>query len=368
MVKLLKEWALAVLIPMVFLLGIAAYFVLAPNEIRTLSGFIGYISSLSTITMVLVYVFTTSRQLNAIKSQLGEMRFTRTLQSHPLPIFCVEERECFGIEPPRAYVTPPDFSIVLDCHSSLEYQVENVGNGPAICVDIVPTIEYTSEGKKKTVREACLRISSLKQGEKTAEKKFSFTMGKELLKTEVSSEQNPVLKLEILYKNLLGASFAINQEYEVWIYPEEIERSKTWMKAFETMMIDFSEEIKKHDVLRKQGPTKKEAEELFDKIDLELVNRVGREELHMCLNQIPESFSVRILTQQDYAKEMQKVYYPRLIGVFKEESHGMLETARAADKRTVKCGECQRKTLHVYSKKTGKWVCANCGNEMEMVD
>jgi ribosomal protein S27E len=88
----------------------------------------------------------------------------------------------------------------------------------------------------------------------------------------------------------------------------------------------------------------------------------------MCLSQIPESFSVRILSQQDYAREIQKVYYPKVIGVFKEESHSVLEAARDADKRTVECSKCKRETLHVYSKKSEKWVCVSCRNEIEMAD
>lgn len=321
-------------------------------------------SSLSTITMVLVYILTTSRQLNAMRKQLDEMKFRRILQSHPLPLFSVKERECCSVAAPRCFTSPPDFALKPDCHTLLEYNVENVGNGPAVCIDIIPTINFMSETKKPKIKEACRRINSLKQGEITKEFQFQFISGKEVLQAVASEEQNPVLRLEILYKNLLGASFVTLQEYELWLYPEEIEKSKAWMKAFETLKIDFSREISQHDSLRKKGRDD-EAHELFTKIDTDFVERVGRQRLQLCLSQVPGSFSVKILTREEYERELSRVYYPRLLGVYKEEKRALLETARKADQETIKCKHCGRKTLHVYHRIEEKWVCTECWKQIE---
>jgi hypothetical protein len=54
------KWLLVSTIPVIFAVGIVAFFALIPPESLTLNNFIAYMSSLSTAVMVLVYIITTS--------------------------------------------------------------------------------------------------------------------------------------------------------------------------------------------------------------------------------------------------------------------------------------------------------------------
>ncbi|MFC1507583.1 hypothetical protein ACFLQ6_11050, partial [Thermoproteota archaeon] len=90
-------------IPSIFILGIIAFFVLIPSGSITVNIFISYVASLSTVIMVLVYIFTTSRQLGVMRHQLDEIQYSRNVQVQPL----IDIKDVtINLEAPRYYASP----------------------------------------------------------------------------------------------------------------------------------------------------------------------------------------------------------------------------------------------------------------------
>lgn len=79
-----RESMIAISIPIIFTIGIIAFFNLFPKETLTLGNFISYTSSLATIIMVLVVIFTTNLQLKEMKSM-------RVLQNQHFPLISTLE-------------------------------------------------------------------------------------------------------------------------------------------------------------------------------------------------------------------------------------------------------------------------------------
>ena len=131
-------------IPVLFVLGLLAFFVLVPAELQELTSLIGYMSSLSTVIMVLVYLLTTSQQLDAMNKQLNEMRYSRNVQYQPLLSL---EDIIPDMQAPQYYTRPEVAFLRMEfkCRLFLRSKVINIGNGPAISILFAPKIISKNE-------------------------------------------------------------------------------------------------------------------------------------------------------------------------------------------------------------------------------
>lgn len=124
-----RDWLMVISIPIIFVAGMVSFFVLLPPELITLVNFVAYVSSLSTIVMVLVYVFTTSLQLRAMQSQLNEMQYSRDAQVQPLLYF---DKLKMSVKAPRFCLDPETKKAGFVDRVDFDFSVSNIGNGCAL--------------------------------------------------------------------------------------------------------------------------------------------------------------------------------------------------------------------------------------------
>lgn len=304
-----KDWIMIAAIPIFFGIGIIAFFVLLPSELLTITNFIGYASSLSTVIMVLVYLFTNSQQLRIMKIQLNEMEMSRTSQIQPLPY----------MEKPKAKMSLTNFYIKssnqnetrLTCRYFFEFNVKNLGNGPAVEVDFLPKIYKNTtvsiDNSKFIIDSWGKRIDcvSLREGDS---KKISFLFfddKHEVAEAFLSGSMygSVLLKCTIVYKNSLGMAFKEEIGFAISSQTtEDDELIKTCLRVSKTVELDFGKRIKKYNELMVQGSTK-EAKELFSEIRAELGKRFnGKNEIDLSIDIKNGSFSVNPISESEYLK------------------------------------------------------------------
>jgi hypothetical protein len=208
-----KEQLIAVLIPLIYIIGIIVFICLMPSQLLNVSNFIAYMASLSTIVMVLVYLFTASRQLYAMNKQLGEMEFSRKVQSRPL----------MSLENPRAdfdlpqYYTGPssNFSkISLLCRLDFKANLVNIGNESAIAAALIPKI--VSQDNVTLIEAFGEQVGciSLKEGGSQEMDFFFLDANNKIIET-ILKDYNITLKVVIVFRNILGTMFKQNMDFSI---------------------------------------------------------------------------------------------------------------------------------------------------------
>ena len=309
---------MAISIPIIFTIGVIAFFKILSPESITLANFISYVSSLSTILMVLVVIFTTSLQLSAMKQQLKEMESARILQTQPLPF--IKPLEKSHLEALNILRDVPKSETHLARRMFFYLEVENVGNGTAVAIDVAPKLTYTDEkGELVTEEDVWERIDSLKPNEKK-EKDFMFREDRTWahVRNFLSEDtQLSTIELTVFYKNIIGACFKEKLSFEVWFYEEDREKLKSCLKLFESAKIDYAEQIREINVLAERDAAA--ASRMIRNLDEELSKSEGREEIQFCAHPVVGSFHVTPISEEEYRKQLEGRGYGRLLGIARAE-------------------------------------------------
>ena len=312
-----KEQLVAISIPVLFVVGMIVFFMFQ-TQFTVLNNFIGYMSSLSTIIMVLVYAFTTSRQLDAMRNQLDamrnqldEMRFTRNVQSQPVLAF---EEAKIQFKLPRFLFKPPTREhIKLFCQMIFTSNVLNIGNSPAIAIDFIPKI--LSENREKLAEESLgERIECISLTENGSRKILFVVDDSEHKVVETLVNEGVVfLRLTIIYKNILGMPFKQETEFVMALRSQdELKKMKLCLKTLISSEIDFAEKVLIYQSLMEKEKFKKAAE-ILNALNAELEKIFDEEdEIEFHLGLMSGSFSVGPISESEYKRlvaekeEMQK--------------------------------------------------------------
>jgi len=306
-----RDWLMKLSIPTIYIIGMIA-FLLIPLESRTINNFISYMSSLSTVIMVLVYIFTTSLQLSAMRSQLAEMQYSRNVQSQPL-VSVENTKTCF--KTPRYYVSPTtDFKeLQFICQIHFKASVTNIGNSPSVATDFIPRIlsvdETTLLDTSLGERIECL---SLREGDK-GDVLIVFDDRQHRIAQALLDKRAIFLRLVIVYKNALGMPFKQQIEFVAMVPSvKERDKLKLCLKAIKTVEIDFGKEVKEYESLMKNRKTEK-ALKILKKLEKDVKKTFGyEEEIELRTIIKSGSFSVKPISQSEYEtliaekEEMQK--------------------------------------------------------------
>lgn len=298
-------------IPAIYLGGIIA-FLLLPQELWTLRDFISYMSSLSTVIMVFIYIFTTSQQLNAMRNQLAEMQYSRNIQSQPLLSFD-DTKTRFVL--PRYYVSPMTnfMQMELMCQIVTSADVTNIGNSPAVAIDFIPRI-MSARGKMLVDTSLGERIECISLTEGDKQSIILVLHDKQNKTAEALLNENGVfLNLIAVYKNVLGMPFKQEIAFALQVPSEKVEENlRSCLKTTKTAEIDFSDQVREFTSLRKREKTE-EAYEIVDETNAKLKKRFGdKEEIELRIIVVSGSFSVNPISQLEYQRliaekaEMQK--------------------------------------------------------------
>jgi hypothetical protein len=299
-----RDWLMVISIPIIFIVGILLFFLLIPPELMTIINFIAYASSLSTIVMVLVYVFTTSRQLRAMQSQLDEMQYSRDVQVQPLLYF---DKLKMIFEAPKFYLDPAtEFKKVeFACRVHFYFSISNIGNGPAVAVDFIPNLALVMPKDNRltklveyTYDERIECVSLKKEDSKDVSLMFIDDENKFI---ESVLGRDVVLHLHIIFKNVLGMPFKEEVSFRVLVYePELTKKIESCVKAVRTYEIDFTEDISEFEKLIKSSKDEEARKKLMQMREKSKSQLGGLEECQIPIDILSGSFSITPISRAEY--------------------------------------------------------------------
>jgi len=308
-----RDKLIATSIVIVFVSGIVGFFLFLPKEAITVGDFITYMASLSAIVVVLLHILTTSRQLDVMQSQIREMEYTRNLQIQPFPYTTTLQSE---IERPRFYFCPikeikKDYGKAKLLYTvRFNARIENIGNGPAINIDVIARLTLAHlDGKFTPLMWSGDLIECISVREKDA-KEINFVFrDNDPTVLEVLSRRGMgvLLDLTILYKNTLGADFKAEARYWLSCNNEEGRRHlERYLDVLRTAPVDYEAEITKYESLTMQDKWE-EASEFFRTAFNKFWEKSDLAE-HVALTSMidPDAFSVTPLNKDEYQKEIRK--------------------------------------------------------------
>lgn len=313
-----KYWLMVIAIPIIFAVGIALFFVLLPPESISIANFVPYASSWSTVVMVLVYVFTTSRQLGVMQKQLNEMHYSRDVQVQPL-IYPKEPNAT--IEMPQYYTGPASGfkKMELMCRLQVDFEVENLGSGPAVEIDFIPKLIskswYVTLGKPNETTTLVdglgrrIECISLREGDsKTVSFLFSDTELK-FVNSLVGHLRN-YLSCEVVFKNALGMTFkeTFNFNLSLADFGRDSEILKTCLKTAKTAEIDFGEKTREFESLKQKGRDN-DAEKILTQVRKELTARFEscKEGVKLDSDMASGSFSISTISSNEYQESINRM-------------------------------------------------------------
>lgn len=282
----------------------------------TLPVFVDYLAGLSAVAVILVYVLTTSQQLDVINKQIAEMQYSRNVQVQPLLYF---DRMSVEFDPPRFYKGPFDGFRKLHflCRIRFSFNFSNIGNGPAVGIDFFPNlVSVSSEGKLNTLVETVgERIECISLREKDSKEIFFMFLDEKHRFIETILSQPVALELTILLKNALGMPFRENIRFEIFraLTASEDKFLKSCLKAVRTTEIDFVQQAKRFEELVKLGKDE-EATRLMENLNEQLKGTLGDiQTIKLPVGVMSGSFSVMPMSESDYSKSLKDLKEQREI-------------------------------------------------------
>ena len=292
-----------------------------------------YISGLSTFSvsiLTILYVYNTSVQLNVMNKQLEEMKLQRELQYQQLEEMKIEResqhqplpwiREInMNVERPRLFYYPLGEEHSMQCRYSCDVTIKNIGMYPSIYNDISAWIIIPeSENNPIILDTVSERIDTLEEKQvfplnyEDGKIHFLFsndTDGKFLKILIDSNNKNPILQMQILFKNSLGGCFVLSNSYSLSIPDEKDSIFKTCLSLIKTFPIMHSQELDALIRLRKDKIEK--WDKLFNKLQEKLACSIedGIEEFKLEVIPIPSAFKLKSISTKGYAEIASKISY-----------------------------------------------------------
>jgi len=287
---------MAYLIPVLYCIGVIGYF-LIPNQNIQLTNFIIYLSSLSTIIMILVHVFTTSQQLDAMNSQLEEMKYSRDVQSQPFILF---ENLNVRIQAPKYFFNPAqrrDISIYSQFYFSAN--IKNIGNSHGISIEVYPKI-VTEEGE--IIKEGTLGGSfECISNEKIDIRNLLMVVSdmKHIILEKIVNREPLFYDISIFYKNLLGMTFLQQSKYVFRPNIDDMDDIKTYMTTTLTSHVEYKDELEEYLNLYDKDRYE-DAGEIHNNINEKIISNYKTPYIDFRVALMSGSLSVSPITKSNY--------------------------------------------------------------------
>jgi len=314
-------------IPLIIIVGLYLFYYFTPLEMHTFPTIIGYISSLSSVIMVLVYLLTNSRQLEIMNKQLDEMQSSRNLQYQPLIILDDCEVQ---LQAPRYYSGPKTEFKKMELITRLFFRgsVANIGNSPAISIVFIPKISRITENEV-LIKSIGRRVECLSLKEDVSEViSFPFLDYDNVIIEYLLERTHFTMESSILYKNALGQPFKQNIAYNIGLWEpgpdklEQIEKGREFVKSsikiIKTIEIDYGDKIEDYETLTKINK-REEASEIIKELNEKIISKIGGDEINMFIDIVTGSFKVLAITESEYQNELLS-YYETIIEYISDDA------------------------------------------------
>jgi hypothetical protein len=291
------------------------------NEMNVVNLLNGVTTIISTLSLLLFVIFQ--------NEQIKESEKNRILQFQPLPTIIKFEAK---IEAPKVFREVPletpttKFLPSFLCIYTLEHDLVNIGNSPALSINLQPTVQIiNNEGDIKEVKTLYENVDYLKEGEIKEKINFMYSyLGNELIESLINKNLNvweckhdkiyTKINMSIIYKNVLGGIFKILQSYEIWSYVDDFEILKEWLSQLKNAELKYNKHIK--DIKDTNNETEKK--QIFDNIKNEFDAKNTVEKINLGIVPIPGTLEIKPLTEKEYKEIEKKIEYPRLLGLKKK--------------------------------------------------
>lgn len=285
------------------------------------------LSSFFVAILTVLYVSVTSSQLDLMSKQLDEMKKDRELQTQPFPLILNAE---MILERPLIYAKPREPKYRALSRSRINIVLKNIGSSPAVCIDTICILTIPSDEKIIVSEGIPNRINILEENCKFPSDDvqyfgcmFTDDFDRALLKSIMESTflkkrtfheeslflKNPRLTVRILYKNILGASFVLHNEYIICeeSYEDQDPIFKNWLSQLMSFKVNFGDELNKLEL------TKAFSTEwcillgqMNDRFQKPLQGDVAE---GLSLMPIAGSFSIKPISEEEYNKATDNIFY-----------------------------------------------------------
>lgn len=278
-------------------------------------SFVNTISSISSFfvaVLTVVYVYTTSKQMDYMKQQLNQMQNDHRMSEQPIVDF--EELQ-FGIERPRLFYTPPEDKYSYLSRYHLGIKVRNVSSYPALFVDISAELIVHDKGDELGLGATSRRLNLVAANSvsEPVDIMFSGDNDSRIMSAlrGYSTLDLPQIHIKACYKSLSGASYLLEHTYWLDIHEDNIDILKNWHTIIVSAPIEEKEILtflQKTKTEIAQESAFDEAKERFDK------KLLGENSINVSLIEIPQKFMLKAISDDEYSKEMDTHQYGRYIG------------------------------------------------------
>lgn len=268
------------------------------------------ISSFIIAILTVFYVLTNSNQLDVMSKQLVEMKKDRELQNQPLPWI---ENVRFKIDAPRLFYSPPDKKHSFISRYSGYIDLINLSDCPAISIDITSKLIIKNREEETVLESIFERVDTLAGNKRyprnESDKKISFLFSSDetgkLFSILRDFSKTPILKVDIVYRNILGGCFLIENEYQLIQHKEDDDMINLW----HTDIVSF--ETKEKEILEKLIHLKKQKDsgwdELFDSVTASY--KYEKDKVALNAYSLKGALKINTLETEDYEKRLEGKFY-----------------------------------------------------------
>ena len=248
--------------------------------------------------------------IKSMTRQLSEMVKSRHLSSQPLPVLKV--KKCY-VETPRFFYNPPEDEHKAISRYFFEYNIENKSNYVVADISISARMYINIKKKKIEFDSAGNHISTLSANEVFPEEEtlnFMFTSdNKSLLFESLTSGDLPTISVDIIYQNIIGGHFRVNQSFHVDVKSDKDGKIiRKWHALIMSFPINYKSELSALNNYKTKNQDDKWSD-LFNEVKEKFVAETHDEKLKLTLSEIPGSFNVKILTKEEFSEKIDSVYY-----------------------------------------------------------
>lgn len=289
-----------------------------PNS--SLSSVVKHYNSYSSIIIMLltlVYVLTTTRQLNVMEKQIQLMETQNNTQIQPIIEPQIGKMHLENIS---IFSSPDENFMKANIMSRffVDFTMDNVGNGSALNVVIYPTIIIDD----LIIPSPYLRPDHAHcvSHNKSNDAKISLMMfdkGIEIASGILSD--NVTLELNIFYKNVFGTGFNETISYRLMAYDSNAQK---WKEFIDEDLDSLLHEAKKHDALK---PIDEEsANTISESISEILAERIdGNLDVEHYI--LPKSYNIKMVDYEKAINIADKRYEEHHKNYFNEDTEILLE-------------------------------------------
>ncbi len=314
--KNLRNYLFAFLTISLFILTVI--YLMKSEQTLKPTDYVSCLASVSIVFLTAAYVFVTSRQLETMNSQLLEMKTSREHTSQPIP-FITPSKLCF--ERPRLFFTPPENNFAGHSRLHINCDAINPGNAPALSVNICACVmlQQKDENSCGAFKSTVEYLDILPFSEKPIEdKKISFMFPDDTKAELIDAirtcrpDKAPILRICVVYKNMLGACFSCRQAFQLFYDTTEQDRVlENWQSQITAFGCSLKKEITQLKKIRDKDI--RAWNELFDEAEKKYEDLIIGEDQKVMAVQIPTSFTAFTISESRYMKFLAKSHYGQFL-------------------------------------------------------